>query len=303
MKTADAATTVHGFVLADKPAGMPSTALVSRLRKRLSGSRVGHTGTLDRFASGLMLLVVGRATALAERFLHADKAYYADFAFGRSTDTHDPTGETLEERPPAAVRDFLESQQERIETAVRGLLQCTSQRPPLFSALKKDGNRFSDRARQGETELPKERAIRVSRAEVLEIDPAAGIVRADLHVRGGPYIRSFARDLGEQLGFPVHLGALRRHSLGRFNIEESGLWLPDEEQIRPVVLPVAEGLPDWPRVGVPTAAVADVLQGRMPRLEGLPEAGTDFFLVGPEGETLAWAQSRQQGFAYRRVFV
>ena len=219
----------HGFVLADKPSGLGSAGLVGRLKKELSRQqfpvrgrrlRVGHTGTLDRFASGLMVLLVGKGTALADQFLHADKAYLARFSLGRFTDTHDPEGAVVAEREPDAARKLLqtESGRERIVQSLQAICDRGRQRPPVYSALKQDGRRFSDRARAGEIRLPEERAITVYDLRLRDVDPRAATIDFEIHVSGGTYIRSLARDLSEALDFPLHLGALRRFRLGEQRI-------------------------------------------------------------------------------------
>ncbi|MCB1318636.1 MAG: hypothetical protein KDK34_00200, partial [Leptospiraceae bacterium] len=134
----------QGFVLADKPIEWGSARLVGQLQRTLleqspeppSGRRkrptVGHTGTLDRFAGGLMLLLVGRCTALADFFLHADKTYLADFAFGQSTDTHDCTGAVDNAVPEHEARIFFESRLDDIQAEIRSFINWTQQQPPLF---------------------------------------------------------------------------------------------------------------------------------------------------------------------------
>ncbi|MEQ9365544.1 MAG: hypothetical protein RIF32_14960 [Leptospirales bacterium] len=216
---------LEGFVLADKPRGLGSAALVGRLKyelkKRASAAgaprkiKVGHTGTLDRFASGLMLLLTGRTTALADQFLHADKAYVGRFQFGAFTDTHDSQGDVTQSVAIEETRRFLQSEQKRIRRAVLALRDVQRQQPPLYSALKQDGRRFSDLARSGQTELPAERDIRVYDVSLAVWDAESGAVDIDLHVSGGTYIRAFARDLSRELDFPIHLSELRRYRLGR----------------------------------------------------------------------------------------
>lgn len=386
---------LEGFVLADKPKGLGSAALVGRLKHELkrraaqcapagepgpgSGApqrkiKVGHTGTLDRFASGLMLLLTGRATALADQFLHADKGYVGRFQFGAFTDTHDPHGEIVESVSPAETRRFLESERERVMRAVLAIREATRQQPPLYSALKQDGRRFSDRARGGQTELPAWRDIRVYELELLRYDLEAGALDLDLYVSGGTYIRAFARDLSRELDFPVHLSELRRYRLGGHRLDgdvqavrlpDAGvdndtaampdfgaegaaspplIWRPRFSDAAPrpardrpagahaasadgppaLVRDARLALPDWPRCQVPGSQLVDILQGRCPILQSLPErTGTDFFIEsgaapialdtggadensgssGVAGRLLAWARVTRPGsYKYMRVF-
>ncbi len=296
----------NGFVLADKPAGLGSAALVGRLRRELGGIRAGHTGTLDRFASGLMLLPVGRATSLAEQFLHADKSYAAVFRFGSFTDTHDPTGKVLAEKDDATVREYLgdESTRDRIGALVRAWRRQNKQTPPLYSALKKDGRRFSDRARCGDDTMPAARNITVYSVENVKINADEGTLAVDLSVSGGTYIRSFARDLSEALDFPLHLAALRRTGLGSHRLDDPRLWVPDQNA--PEIVSPLEILPEWPTLSVPPDVAADIVQGRRPALapEDLPGEGRDFFFRDDRGEVLAWCRSMGGGrYEFRRVFV
>jgi tRNA pseudouridine55 synthase len=301
-----------GFVLADKPAGMGSAALVGRLKRELGGVRVGHTGTLDRFASGLMLLLTGRATSLADEFLHADKSYLARFQFGRFTDTHDSLGETTASADAAETAAFCAREERRIAAAIERLASLREQQPPLFSALKRDGRRFSDRARAGEDELPAVRPIRVYSVRIVATDLSSGVFDVDLSVSGGTYIRAFARDLSAELNFPLHLAELRRHRLGTHNIEDTGVWIPDAEG-RPVPRDVREALPGWARLAVDATAARAVLQGRPLAVDSLnwpdrtPPAlandqTADVFLEDEQGTLLAWARRSEAGLRYMRVF-
>lgn len=291
-----------GFVLADKPADLGSAALVGILRRRLNRARVGHTGTLDRFASGLMLLLVGRGASLAEYFLHADKTYRATFAFGRATDTHDPAGATIAERSPAEVRAFFSERRAELDAALAEIRSATLQIPPLYSALKLEGRRYSDRARAGQTDLPPARPVRVYDMQVGEPDLEGGTLAVELSVSGGAYIRAFARDLGQQLDFPVHLAALRRLAIGIHRLDHPDVWRPDEAE-PPRVRRLQEALPDWPRVLVADPERQRALAlGQRPPLAGLPEAG-DFFIEDAGGGLLAWARAAGGDYRYRRVFT
>lgn len=343
----------EGFVLADKPEGLGSAALVGRLKYELKQRavsrgatgdnrkiRVGHTGTLDRFASGLMLLLTGRATSLADQFLHADKGYIGRFQFGAFTDTHDSQGQVTSSVPMADVQRFLESERERITRAVLAIREATRQQPPLYSALKQEGRRFSDRARAGETQMPAERNIEVYDVQLTGYDLSAGVLEIDLHVSGGTYIRAFARDLSRELDFPIHLSGLRRYRLGQHVLPAPGpsdqsslppIWRPlfhdrnpsPEPEIQferdpdpaPVVRDIRQALPDWPRLQVPASQATAVLSGRFLDPGPLPEGSqADFFIEttpgsesdspsNPAGTLLAWARVTRPGsYKYMRVF-
>ena len=193
-----------GVVLVDKPAGRSSFALVAELRRR-TGARTGHTGTLDPFATGLLVLLSGAATTLAPCFVGLDKRYVTDVDLTSTTSTGDPEGETLEEHPPP-TQDEVERSLERL----RGEVELPI---PAASAVKIGGERAYRLARRGVTvEMPSRRS------SVYALDVIAytsGTVRLDLHVGSGTYVRSIADALGG------HCLTLRRTAVGPFAVEEA----------------------------------------------------------------------------------
>ncbi|MGD8496030.1 MAG: tRNA pseudouridine(55) synthase TruB [Gemmatimonadales bacterium] len=198
-------------VLVDKPAGPTSHDVVGTARRALRTRRIGHTGTLDPFATGLLILCVGRATRLVEYFHLLPKTYEADVVFGEARDTDDLTGAVTEraELDPsldaARIREALEESRGRSE-----------QRPPDYSAIRRDGERAYEAARRGEP-LPLEpRPIEVHEARLESWDPP--VARIVYSVSTGTYVRALARDLGARLGCPAHLGALRRTRIGPFAV-------------------------------------------------------------------------------------
>lgn len=287
---------IGGFVPAFKPAGLGSSHLVGKLKKHLNADRVGHAGTLDRFADGLVLLLVGKSTCFSDFFLHGDKRYTATFAFGRSTETHDPEGETVAERSEHDAIDFVNTHQDAIRKWIEELTSATEQTPPLYSALKKDGKRYSDRARTGVTELPPSRSIQVY--ESIFKGVAANTVSAEFAVSGGTYIRSFARDLGQKFGFPVHLSRLTRTAIGSFVLNED-CWR-QEETAR--IIPPHEVL-KWPRVILNKAEAEAIGHGQTPRLR-MPDSGQFAWLVDSSSSPVAWVELLEFGlYRVRRVFV
>lgn len=287
-----------GIVLACKPPEMGSAALVSIL-KRKTGLKAGHTGTLDRFAEGLMILLTGRATGFADHFLKLDKTYEATIRLGRSTDTLDPHGAVLDEWPTAKVQAFMEAEHVRIEAAVSAMTSVTSQIPPAYSALKQNGLRLSDRMRRGlETEV-RARSIRIYAARCLELRPAEGLLRAFFSVSSGTYIRSIARDLGESLGIPASLDRLKRLSIGDLSLDHPLLWA-NIELGDPPIIGLLEAFPSWPRMVVPAGQERLVANGgRLAVPAGMPEG--DVFLVSEGGTLLAWATLDAAGMHYRKV--
>lgn len=198
----------------DKPEGPTSHDVVSAARKALGVKRIGHTGTLDPFASGLLLLCVGRATRLAEYFSGLDKTYEAVARLGVRTDTLDREGAAI-----AETDDWKRLNRERIEAALEDLRGEIDQVPPVYSAKKVGGERAYARAREGmEVELePCRVTIRSLEITSLQL-PSVGF---RVTCSSGTYVRSLARDIGEALGVGAHLTALRRTSIGGWRVEDA----------------------------------------------------------------------------------
>ena len=202
-----------GLLLVDKPEGPTSAHVVARVKRILGAAKVGHLGTLDPFASGLLPLGINEGTKVAEIFLAAQKSYRGVIALGVETDTQDSTGKVIATR---AVPALGEAELDRLRQAFTGNLMQT---PPMFSALKKDGVRLYDLARKGETV---ERTPREIKIETLGLwQERAGEIGFELTCSKGTYIRTLAADMGTFLGPGAHLKSLRRLSCGLLNIEQA----------------------------------------------------------------------------------
>jgi tRNA pseudouridine55 synthase len=235
------ATAPSGLLVIDKPAGMTSHDVVARVRRTLGTRAVGHAGTLDPMATGVLLVLVGEATKLSQFLTLEEKAYAAEVRFGRSTDSLDADGETVEERalPPGGVP------REALEQALSEERARTLQVPPAVSAIKVLGVRSHRLARRGEPPALESRAVRVE-SLVLRAHEADRVT-LEVTVSKGYYVRALARDLGARLGVPAHLGALRRTRSGAFTAAEAlPLPLPPGAPLLPLVevarrcLPVRE---------------------------------------------------------------
>src|SRR6478752_7517825 len=206
--------TVHGLVIVDKPAGVTSHDVVGVLRHRLGERRVGHAGTLDPDATGVLLVGVGKVTRLL-RFLTAlGKRYEAEVVFGTTTSTLDAAGEVT----ATFAMDDLDVTQ--VRAAAARLTGEIMQVPPMVSALKVDGRRLHELAREG---IEVERAARPVTVHSFTVEPTADrlVYRIAVHCSSGTYVRSLAADLGELLGGGAHLRALRRTAVGSFGESES----------------------------------------------------------------------------------
>lgn len=203
---------MNGIVIVDKPEGWTSQDVVSKLRGVFKTRRIGHGGTLDPMATGVLPVFVGRATRGVEFFEHAEKTYEAVLRLGITTDTEDITGTVLEEKPVSVTREeFLE-----VLKHFRGQIQ---QIPPMYSALKHNGQKLYDLARQGKTVERKSRTITIFRLECLEF--SGDTARLLVHCSKGTYIRTLCKDMGEALGCGGCMAALRRVRAGAYCIEDA----------------------------------------------------------------------------------
>ncbi len=202
----------QGLILINKPEGITSFSVVSKIKWLLHEKRVGHTGTLDPMATGVLPIFVGRATALSSFLLDADKVYTATFRFGITTDTADITGRVLETR----VVSFTD---EQLENALKIFTGEITQTPPMYSALKKDGVPLYKLAREGKTVDIPARTVRINFIEQLSALENNEIT-VQVSCSKGTYIRSLCRDIGEFLGCGATLSALRRDETSGFSLKE-----------------------------------------------------------------------------------
>ena len=217
---------MDGALIIDKPAGFTSHDVVARVRKIIGERRVGHTGTLDPFATGVLVTLVGRATRLAQFLSRAEKEYEATIRLGYATDTGDVTGARLESESHATTPTVRNPD---IEGAMASLCGEIEQMPPMYSAKKVGGKKLYELARRGEEIERKTLRVTISKFELIPFDgetPKTNLDGTmDLKVRvacsAGTYIRTLAEDLGSRLGLPAHLAELRRTRAGRFNIQDA----------------------------------------------------------------------------------
>jgi tRNA pseudouridine55 synthase len=224
-------------LVVDKPSGPTSHDVVDRVRRALGERRVGHTGTLDPFATGVLPVCVGQATRLARFFTEGEKAYRAAIRLGFATTTDDLTGELLHEPRPVAVDD------DALRAAIGALVGTLRQVPPAFSAKRVGGQRLYDLARAGRTVVREPVPVTVYAFDLLSRDGD----RLDVEVRCAPgtYVRALARDLGEALGVGAHLTALRRTRSGGFGLDEA---VPLDALDVERMVPLDSLLPEWPSV-------------------------------------------------------
>lgn len=202
-----------GFLNIYKPKGMTSHDVVARVRKVLHIKQVGHTGTLDPFATGVLLIAIGKATKLIE-YLNGDKEYLATVQFGKTTDTYDLEGEVTETFDKKVTESEVVGGLKSFEGEI-------SQMPPIYSAIKVNGKKLYDYARSGEDVEIKPRHVTISKIELIDFDCENQVAKIVVACSAGTYIRSIAYDLGMQLGCGGYLTALERTKAGKFEVQDA----------------------------------------------------------------------------------
>jgi tRNA pseudouridine55 synthase len=293
---------MDGILLVDKPAGLTSHDVVHRIRRTSGERRIGHTGTLDPRATGLLPLVLGRATRLASRLTAHRKTYEAVVRLGISTDTDDADGQPLGDPRPVTADAAA------VRAAIGAFVGAIDQVPPRHSAKKIGGERAYVRARRDEDVHLSPVPVTVFEIETLRF--AADEVHLRLTASSGFYVRALARDLGVALGCGGHLASLRRTVIGRFHVEVA-LSLDEAERQGPAVaerlVTMAEALADRPAVRLTDRGLVRALHGNAVGVEHLeagafpPPSAGDVRLLGPAGELVAIAHSR--GGALHPVLV
>jgi len=299
---------ITGWLVVDKPLGMTSTAVVSCLKRWSRADKVGHAGTLDPLATGVLPIAFGEATKTMAHAQAGRKTYRFDVRFGESRDTDDGEGRVVARSDARPLRD-------EVQAALAGFRGIIQQRPPVYSAIKSEGRRAYDMARAGAPPDLVPRQVEVSALELVAgIASAADPERLDCvtleAVTGkGFYVRALARDLGERLGVPAHVAALRRLRVGGFTAEmaiplDKLQQLCEKGALIPTLLPLETALDDIPALAL-TGEQANRLRAgqsvRVLRTPGLPEGEGDCYAVA-EGKPVALAHVRAGEMHPTRVF-
>jgi tRNA pseudouridine55 synthase len=283
--------TLNGLLLIDKPAGLTSFDVVRRVKRSLKVRKVGHLGTLDPFATGLLPLALGEATKLAQFLLDESKTYLAVLKLGVETDTQDLTGRIT------AESNVLPAPAE-VCRAAAGFVGEIQQVPPIYSAVHHEGQRLYKLARRGEAVEAPPRPVVIHRLEIVAMDLPLVTIRVECSK--GTYIRTLAHDLGRALGCGAHLAALTRLAVGPFRLEEA---VPLEvvektenfEDIHRRLIPLAQCLPRYQAVRVDRQEAQRLTQGQaVPWPEPGPAAGEKVRVLA-DGSLVAVAAVRSQG--------
>ena len=270
---------MDGVILLNKPIGMTSFDAVNRCRRILHERKAGHTGTLDPNAGGLLIVLFGRYTKFLPYCVKDHKHYQAEFVFGRMTDTGDIWGNTIAEKTPAAHTE------QEVQSAADGFLGVQEQIPPMYSALKVNGQKLVDLARQGKTVERKPRKVVIDRADVSFAD---GTWKLDAIVSGGTYIRTLINDLGESLGEYAVMSALQRTGIESLSLAEATELSRLEEEV--VTVPPERVIdPSIPRVE--TSDYESVIHGRTIELS----LDVPLVLMEKDGQILAAYTKREDG--------
>lgn len=286
---------MDAFLNIDKPAGMTSTDVVRRVRRLAGQKRVGHGGTLDPMATGVLPIALGQATRLLEYFLQEEgKGYVATVQLGSTTDTDDAEGAVLATHLVPSLDATL------LETTLGHFRGTISQIPPIYAAIRVDGRRLYEYARAGETVDIPSRSVTIERLELL--DWTSDTLQINVACSKGTYIRSLARDIGAMLGCGAHLTALRRTRAGSFDLSTAiplDELLAQPERLASAALPPIAALADWAHITVDAPTVADLRQGRRVRLECEAERAA---LLDAAGALVAIAERVDDGWQPVKVF-
>jgi tRNA pseudouridine55 synthase len=276
---------LDGFVLVDKPKGITSFDVIRHLRRLLKIRKMGHMGTLDPNATGLLPICIGRATRLSRFLLSANKRYRATIRLGRCTTTYDAQGDTVGEtiEPP----ELTDAEIERLLDRYRGTFK---QRPPIYSAKKIDGKRLYQYAREGHDLEPDEYDVTILKLEVLTRERDK--VELDITSSSGMYVRSLANDLGKAIGSGAYLEELTRLEVGGLSLEYSYTLEKMETMVAAgdlsFIQPMADLLPDYPAFEVNPGQMERIRNGN-PVVVTAPtaKANQSVRLLGPDGDLLA----------------
>ena len=288
-------TAPEGLVVVDKPGGLTSHAVVARLRKACGTRRVGHAGTLDPMATGVLVVGVGRATRLLGHLALTDKTYDATIRLGVTTVTDDAEGDVLVTTPAGHVTP------DEIEAGLRALTGEIDQVPSAVSAIKVDGVRAHRLVRAGDDVVLEPRRVTVHSIDLHGIRRDAATVDVDITVdcTTGTYVRALARDLGAGLGVGGHLTALRRTRVGPYGLADARPLAELEQRVEPVPLDRAAAAA-FPRLDVTAEQVGPVLHGVRLPADDLPAGAVAVF--APDGRLLALAHDDAGLLRYDAVF-
>lgn len=263
---------IDGVLIFDKPLGMSSNNALQKVRWLFNAAKGGHTGSLDPLASGVLPLCLGEATKFSQYLLDADKAYVTEARLGMTTTTGDAEGDVLESKPVAVTLD-------QVEALLPQFTGDIEQIPPMYSALKHEGQPLYKLARAGETVERKPRSVTINQLKILGLE--GDRLRLEVHCTKGTYIRTLVEDLGNALGCGAHVSELRRIQAGPFDLSKA-VTLEELEALHAegghlaldhLLMPSDCGLEDWPVVELTEQTAHYLNHGQAVRVPGSPAFG------------------------------
>lgn len=282
---------IDGVLLVDKPEGLSSAALVAKVKNRLNAKKAGHSGTLDPFATGLMVICLGKATRLSNFFLNDNKSYVAEIELGKETDTQDVTGNVIESS------DSFDISFEELKKTVLKFIGEQKQIPPVFSALKHKGVPLYKLAREGKAVEKPPRDINIYNINILDYDPPRVIL--EVSCSKGTYIRTLCTDIGRALGCYGYLKNLRR-------TESSGFFLSDAVVLDDVseerIIDMADTLNDFDVVNVNNILAGKISNGVKLTSKDLPMEKGRFLKVLHDDKLIAVMERKEREYNYCCVF-
>ena len=286
---------LEGILNIDKPAGMTSHDVVGRVRRVAGMRRVGHSGTLDPAATGVLVVCLGRATRLVEYLVGRPKTYFGVVHLGQTTDSYDADGEILTDSP------VPELDSEKLEPLLDQFRGDILQVPPMVSAIKKDGKKLYELAREGKTVERPPRPVTIYQLDLLEIEGAKLTLR--IQCSAGTYIRSIAHDLGHLLGCGGHLASLRREQVGEFGLDSAvPLDTLTAENIQSYLKPPELAVSHLPKHEVTFDQETDLLNGKLVPKDSNESNGTLVQAFNPGGRFIGLVTAHGNFWKAKKMF-
>jgi tRNA pseudouridine55 synthase len=294
---------INGILVIDKPQGVTSHDIVAKIKKLIGVKRVGHTGTLDPMATGVLGICIGKATRIAEYLSSKDKEYLAEAVFGIVTDSLDTTGRVLQRVDASAIGE------EDILAATRCFVGEIMQIPPMVSAVHHEGKRLYELAREGKRIERQPRRVLVSKMELLEFHPGDHpVAKWRVECSSGVYVRALCADIGEKLGFGAAMSSLRRIRAGAFDIANAltldhikNLW--ESGSLTEALTPIPVALKEWGSLVLDHAMRERILHGQAIEYPASFDAGEKVLLLDDAGEAVSLAHYREGVLSPFKVLV
>lgn len=289
---------MNGVIIVNKPYGKSSHDCVSFVRRMTKIKKVGHTGTLDPLATGVLPVCIGKATKACELLTSQNKAYTAELILGMTTDTLDCEGEVLTDQPVLCT-------EEDVRSVIMSFVGDIEQIPPMYSAIKKDGKKLYELARQGISVEREKRKITIYSIEILEIDMTRGSVTINVECSKGTYIRTLCEDIGMRLGCGAYMNSLVRTKSGSFKIDDSHTFeeiekMASDGTLKAALIPVDE-LFGYPKIVVDKRQSDFIVNGVRTRFKGLLE-GQVYRVYDENGEFLCVSECIEERLTLKKAF-